>query len=212
MLGIHDYPLFIASAVLLNVTPGPDTIYILARSVGEGRKAGLLSVFGIASGLLLHTVAVSAGLSAVLLASARLFTAVKLIGGLYLVFLGVKSLFSKSGVLMSDGGSARNQTAWKIYRQGVFTNALNPKVALFFLALLPQFVNKTTAAPGLAFFLLGASFIATCTLWCLLLAFFASSFSAFIRRHERVAKWIDAGTGVLFIGLGARLALAKQTD
>ena len=210
MLGIHDYPLFLGAALLLNVTPGPDTFYILTHSIKGGRKAGIISVLGISSGLLLHTVAVSMGLSAALLTSASLFALIKFIGAFYLVFLGMKALFSTQGSLELGAETPSTASSWRVYRQGLLTNALNPKVALFFLALLPQFVDKASSSPGLALFVLGFSFILTCTCWCVMVAIFASSFRNLLRSKSVIAKTFDKVTGLMFIGLGFKLALSKQ--
>src|SRR6476659_1322301 len=140
MFGIHDFGLFLVAGILLNLTPGPDTLYILGRSVAQGREAGIASAFGISLGSIFHTCAAALGLSAILATSALAFSAIKLLGGAYLVFLGVKMLLDRRKRL-SLPAHFRWSTTAAAFRQGVLTNILNPKVALFFLAFLPQFID-----------------------------------------------------------------------
>jgi threonine/homoserine/homoserine lactone efflux protein len=139
MFGIHDFGAFLAAGILLNLTPGPDTFYILGRSIAQGRRAGIASVLGISSGALIHTLAAALGLSVLLTASASAFLAVKLAGAAYLVYLGAKMFFGrKSATTLPTGFSS--SSFFTVYRQGLLTNVLNPKVALFFLAFMPQSV------------------------------------------------------------------------
>src|ERR1700730_12689587 len=140
MFGIHDFGLFLAAGILLNLTPGPDTAYILGRTIAQGREAGIASAFGICVGSIFHTCAAALGLSAILATSAVTFSAIKLLGGAYLMFLGIKMLFDRQRELSLRSNFRRRTTA-AAFRQGVFTNLLNPKVALFFLAFLPHSAN-----------------------------------------------------------------------
>ena len=140
MFGIHDFGLFLGAAILLNLTPGLDTAYILGRSVALGRAAGIASALGISVGTILHTCAAALGLSAILATSAVAFGAIKLLGDAYLIFLGIKMILERSGQLSLPSNFRRRTTA-AAFRQGVLTNVLNPKVALFFLAFLPQFID-----------------------------------------------------------------------
>ena len=138
MFGTEHFWLFVASGLLLNITPGQDTLYIVTRSVAQGRAAGLWSVLGIASGSGVHTLAAAFGLSAILATSAHAFTIVKLAGAAYLVYLGVKMLLERpSPAPAGVEPPLRHESAWAVYRAAVLTNVLNPKVALFFLAFLP---------------------------------------------------------------------------
>jgi len=140
MFGIHDFGLFLAAGILLNLTPGPDTVYILGRSVAQGREAGVASALGICVGSIFHTCAAALGLSAILATSALAFGAIKLLGGAYLIFLGIKMVLNRRRHL-SLPSNFRRRTTRAAFRQGVLTNILNPKVALFFLAFLPQFID-----------------------------------------------------------------------
>jgi RhtB (resistance to homoserine/threonine) family protein len=209
MFGIHDFGLFLAAGILLNLTPGPDTVYILGRSIAQGREAGVASSLGICVGSIFHTCAAALGLSAILATSAFAFGAIKLLGAAYLIFLGIKMLLDRRREL-SLPSSFRRRTTAAAFGQGIFTNILNPKVALFFLAFLPQFIDPASHAKMLAFLALGLTFVATGTIWCLILAWFASSFSARLRANETIGQWLNRAAGALFVFLGMRLATAKQ--
>jgi threonine/homoserine/homoserine lactone efflux protein len=195
----------LASGILLNLTPGPDTAYILGRSIAQGRAAGIASAFGIAIGSMFHTCAVALGLSAVLASSAVTFSAIKLIGGGYLIFLGIKIFLERQGDLGLPM-QFRRSTITAAFRQGILTNVLNPKVALFFLAFLPQFIDPASTAKVPAFMALGLTFVTTGTIWCLILAWFAASFGARLRSNQIIAQWLNRAVGSLFVFLGARLA------
>lgn len=209
MFGIHDFGLFLAAGVLLNLTPGPDTVYILGRSVAHGREAGIASALGISLGSIFHTCAAALGLSAILATSAFAFTTIKLLGGAYLIFLGIKMLLDRRKHLTLPS-NFRRRTIAAAFRQGVFTNVLNPKVALFFLAFLPQFIDPASNVKVFAFLTLGLTFVTTGTIWCLVLAWFASAFSKRLRTNETMAQWLNRTAGALFVFLGLRLATAKQ--
>jgi len=210
MLGTQHLWLFVVSGLLLNITPGQDTLYIVTRSVAQGRAAGWWSVLGISSGSVVHTLAAAFGLSAILATSAYAFTVVKLAGAAYLVYLGVKMLLERPAAA-SPGIDvpAASESAWAIYRAGLLTNVLNPKVALFFLAFLPQFVAPDASSRVTAFLFLGAVFVFNGTLWCLMLVLCASALSGRLRRNAAGARRLRQATGAVFVGLGARLALQK---
>jgi len=211
MLGIHDYGLFIASGVLLALAPGQDTMYIIGRSLTGGLRSGVASALGINVGCIIHTLMAAAGLSILLASSPAAFTAVKLCGAAYLVFLGGRLLFAKRGTAAGpelDAAPAR-AGAWTAFGQGILTNVLNPKVALFFLAFLPQFISPASPAKTLAFLALGATFITTGTIWCLILAAGAARLRGFFVRNPRARGGIDRATGALFILMGTRLAWSR---
>lgn len=208
MFGIHDFGLFLAAGILLNLTPGPDTAYILGRSIAQGREAGIASALGICVGSIFHTCAAALGLSAILATSALAFVAIKLLGGAYLIFLGIKMLLDRRKHLSLPTNFRRRTTA-AAFRQGVFTNILNPKVALFFLAFLPQFIDLASNMKVLAFLALGLTFVTTGTIWCLVLAWFASVFSERLRGNETIEQWLNRAAGALFLFLGVRLATTK---
>ena len=209
MLGIHNFVLFITTGILLNLTPGPDTLYILGRSVAHGRRAGVASAFGISVGSIFHTGAAALGLSAFLATSAWAFTFIKLAGAAYLIFLGVRALVEHQHEL-SLPAQFKRRGPGAAFRQGIVTNILNPKVALFFLAFLPQFIDSNAPSKTLAFILLGLTFVLTGTTWCLILTWFSSAFSARLRESPTITAWLNRAVGSLFIFLGLRLAFAAR--
>src|SRR3954471_3638462 len=209
MFEIHDFVLFIATGILLNLTPGPDTLYILGRSVAHGRRAGVASALGISVGSIFHTAAAALGLSAVLATSAWAFMFVKLAGAAYLIFLCVRALLERQTELSLPAHFKRNSAA-AAFRQGIVTNILNPKVALFFLAFLPHFIDSNAPAKTLAFVLLGLTFVVTGTIWCLVLAWFSSAFSARLRESPTITAWLNRVVGSFFFFRGLRLAFAAR--
>ena len=208
MFGIHDFGLFLLAGILLNLTPGPDTVYILGRSIAQGREAGIASALGICVGSIFHTCAAALGLSAILATSGLAFGTIKLIGGVYLIFLGIRMIFDRRKQL-SVPSNFRRRTTMAAFRQGVLTNILNPKVALFFLAFLPQFIDPASNTKVAAFLALGFTFVTTGTIWCLVLAWFASTLSERLRNNETISQWLNRTAGALFIFLGVRLATTK---
>ena len=210
MLGIHDFALFIVAGLVLNITPGPDTAYIVGRSLQLGWRGGAAAALGIGAGCLVHIAAAAIGLSAILAASSTAFAATKLIGAAYLGVLGVRMLLSRADAASGQADATPTETSlWRVFRQGVLTNALNPKVALFFLAFLPQFVAADASHKPLAFLTLGLIFICTGTLWCLVLAAFAAKAANRLRQSEGVIAWVNRTLGGLFIYLGIRVAMLE---
>ena len=208
VFGTQHLALFVVSGILLNLTPGQDTLYIVGRSVSQGRRAGLLSVLGIMTGCVVHALAAAFGLSAILATSAQAFVVVKLAGAAYLVYLGVRMLFEHQANV-EDATASTPERPWVVYRAGLLTNVLNPKVALFFLAFLPQFVAPTTESRVLSFLFLGGVFIFNGTLWCLILVWGASAMSRRLRAHPSSGMFLKRAAGAVFVGLGARLAVGK---
>ena len=210
MLGIQELWLFIISGLLLNLTPGPDTAYIVGRSVQSGWRGGAAAALGISTGCLVHVFAAAIGLSALLAASSAAFTVVKWAGAAYLCFMGVKMLLSRPRAQATDAAPAGGAIPLRqIFWQGALTNALNPKVALFFLAFLPQFVAAEAPHKALAFVALGLIFIFNGTLWCLGVAALAASAAGRVRQSGQALLWIDRALGGLFIYLGARVAMLQ---
>jgi threonine/homoserine/homoserine lactone efflux protein len=209
MFGIHDFGLFLCAGVLLNLTPGPDTVYILGRSIAHGRRAGVASALGICVGSIFHTCVAAFGLSAFLATSAWAFSAVKLAGAAYLIFLGLRALLQREYDLHVPAKFKQSDPV-AAFRQGILTNVLNPKVAFFFLAFLPQFIDSATPSKMPAFLMLGLTFVMTGTIWCLLLAWFAAAFSARLRGNAAIAALLNRAVGSLFIFLGLRLAVAAR--
>jgi len=209
MGGIHDFALFVVSGLLLNFTPGPDTLYIVGRSATQGWRAGATAALGIGAGCCVHTVAAAIGVSAVLMASATAFTAIKLAGAAYLVYVGVAML--RSGAIVEvPGPRPRRDPLRRVFLQGFFTNVLNPKVALFFIAFLPQFVDADAPDHFIALLILGVVFNFNGTLWNLFTAWLASRAGAALERRNRALSWAGRITGGLLVALGVRLALLSR--
>ena len=208
MEGIHNLGVFVASGVLLNITPGADTLYIVARGTAQGMRAGAVAALGIGAGCIVHTLAAALGLSAIIATSATAFALVKWIGAAYLVYLGLSLLASRSGT----GASAPLPPASlrRVFAQGFLTNVLNPKVALFFLAFLPQFIAADAPHKALAFLLLGAIFNINGTLWNLFVAWSAGGLSRRLAVSRTVGAWLRRSVGAVFVVLGLRLALADR--
>jgi threonine/homoserine/homoserine lactone efflux protein len=209
MLGVHDLTLFIVSGLLLNITPGQDVAYIVSRSAAHGLRYGAVAALGIGAGCFVHVFAAALGLSAILATSATAFLVVKLAGAAYLVYVGATMLLGRGnghGPAMRD--SLVRVSARKVFSQGFLTNALNPKVALFFLAFLPQFVDAGAGSRPIAFLLLGVIFTVNGTLINLLWAWSAARLSTMLGGGGRFGIWIKRAVGALFISFGIRLALA----
>ncbi len=208
-LGIHDLWLFILSGVLLNITPGPDTAYIIGRSLQLGWRGGAAAASGISVGCLVHVFGAAVGLSALLMASSAAFMVLKWAGAAYLLLTGIQMLLSRARS-PAEMALVDNETSLgRVFWQGALTNVLNPKVALFFLAFLPQFVAADSAHKTLAFLTLGLIFIANGTLWCFGVAAFAARAAGRIRRSAGAMAWINRALGGLFVYLGIRVAMLE---
>jgi threonine/homoserine/homoserine lactone efflux protein len=199
---------FIGAGLLLNITPGPDVLYIVGRSLGQGRVAGLVSVLGISTGCLFHVASAALGLSALMLALPLAYDAVRYAGAAYLVWLGVRAIASKSSPLHVQ--RVDPERLGRVFRQGALTNMLNPKVALFFLAFLPQFTDPARGPVPLQIALLGLIFIGNGTIVCIAYALAASWMGEWLKTRYDVATWLDRTMGGLFVGLGIRLALEHR--
>ncbi|MGY6239180.1 LysE family translocator [Burkholderia ambifaria] len=213
MFGITHFGFFVFAVFLLNITPGPDTAYIVGRSVAQGRGAGLMSAFGISAGCCVHALACAFGLTALLAASATAFTVIKLVGAAYLIYLGVRMIVARQAAEPS-GAEAAQGTAAKplrqLFMQGFWTNVLNPKVVLFFVSFFPQFVSADSPHKAWAFLTLGAVFVAMSTVWTSLVAWVAGSVTQRFSGNPGVKKWLDRTVGSAFVGLGLRLATSQR--
>jgi len=210
MLGIHHYWLFLATAIVLILTPGQDTFFILGRSIASGRPAGIAAALGISAGTVVHTCAAALGLSALLATSPYAFMAVKFAGAAYLLYIGVRALLTRSNGLPGNDDGNPGDGRWSAFRQGIVTNILNPKVALFFLALMPQFISAGSTQKVAAFLVLGLSFVTLGLIWCTTLAIGASYLRHVFLRRPSLAAWLNRIAGTMFIALGIRLATARQ--
>ena len=210
MTGIIHFETFLLAGIILNLTPGNDTIFILTKSIGQGRKAGIVSALGIGTGSIFHTILAALGLSLIIAKSILLFNIIKFAGATYLIYIGYKMLTDKPQVETTEAFSSTSVNYWKIYRDGILTNILNPKVALFFIAFLPQFIDPTLKNTILPFITLGTTFIATGTIWCLVLATFASAIFSKLKANKKVSTYINRVCGLTMIGLGIKVALTER--
>ena len=198
---------FLVAALALNFAPGPDMLYVIGRSVGQGRKAGVVSALGIFAGCWAHILAAAVGIAALLRSSPMAFNVVRYLGAAYLLYLGVKMIAQRSRL---EAQQLPSESLSNIFRQGVITNVLNPKVALFFLAFLPQFVDARRGSVALQILFLGVVFDLGGTLVNLGVAYAGGTLGDLLRSSPRFAlvqKWF---TGMVFIGLGARLAWQRR--
>ena len=211
-LAIHDLPLFLTAALLVNLTPGPDMLFVAGSSAAQGRRAGVLAALGVGVGCLLHVALAALGLSALLAASTTAFAAVKWVGAAYLVWVGVSMLrvratAGESASLTLPRGSSR------VFWQGAWTNALNPKVALFFLAFLPQFIAPGAARQALSFVVLGLLFSVGGTAVNVGVALLTHRLREGLSGRgggARIGSWLQRAAGVLFVGLGLKLAFSSR--
>jgi threonine/homoserine/homoserine lactone efflux protein len=210
VLGTHDLWLFVLSGLLLNITPGPDTLYIVGRSSTLGLRAGAVAALGIGAGVLVHICAAALGLSAVLAASATAFAVVKIVGAAYLVYVGITLIRTQRSDPSSPPAVSRAARTRGIFLQGFLTNALNPKVALFFLAFLPQFVMADAPSKPVTFLFLGAVFDFNGTLWNLFIAWSTARISSRFSAGDRFRIWFNRCVGTVFVCVGIRLALVHE--
>lgn len=208
MLGIDNYLLFLGAGILLNVTPGPDMLYVATRSACQGRAAGVLSALAITCGGLVHTAAAALGLSAVLMYSAEAYEAVRWAGAAYLVWIGLKTMFSKP----EDLTAAECRPRGRIFREGIVVSILNPKVALFFLSFLPQFADHSSANFGAQIAVLGLTFCSTGFLVMSGIALCFGKVNAWAQSRPGLRRAQSVVTGGVFLSMGLGLGLVGGRD
>jgi threonine/homoserine/homoserine lactone efflux protein len=199
---------FFAASVLLALAPGPDNVFVLLHSAMHGRRAGLLVVAGLCSGLLFHTAAVALGLAALLAASAEAFTVLKLCGAAYLLWMAWGAWHAPA--TLAQSGTSAATTGVQTYVRGVIMNVTNPKVAIFFLAFLPQFVDSAQGNVPLQIMGLGAIFMLATCLTFSTIAWFAASFGAVLRDSAKAQRLLNRAAALVFAGLALKLALAQR--
>jgi threonine/homoserine/homoserine lactone efflux protein len=209
MFGTHNLGIFLLAGIALNLVPGQDTLYILGRSIAQGRMAGIVSVLGVGSGCVMHVFAAAIGFYSLLALSPLAFSAICLAGGLYLIWLGIMTVVHRHHARPAFTFGDTPEGRWEIYRQGVLTNLLNPKVALFFLAFLPQFIDPVSNHGSLSFLFLGTLFLCSGTIWCMFLAISASSIADTFRDNTRFQQGFEIFTCILFVGLGVGVLLGQ---
>ena len=208
MADIQNLLLFIGLSWILIITPGPDLIYVLTKGISAGKKAGLISAVGVTLGIFVHTIFAALGLSVILKTSALAFIIVKIIGAGYLIYLGIKSLVSKDKLNLIK---EKQISTRKIFTQGLLSNTLNPKVALFFMAFLPQFIrtNETEISP-IPFLILGTIFALFTMIFLATLGYFSGAVGHYLKTKDSISKWIKNISGSVMILLGIKLAFINQ--
>ncbi|MGF1735925.1 LysE family translocator [Photobacterium satsumensis] len=215
MFGIENLWLFVVSGIVLNMIPGPDSILIAGRAASQGFRAGSAAALGIGTGIFVHIVAASLGLSAILSTSATAFTIVKIVGGVYLIYMAIcmfKDSQSQGESTSKESKSieSKKKSLMGIYTQGLITNVFNPKVALFFLSFMPQFISGSSENKALAFLVLGLIFNFTGMIWCHFIAWASSSMSRKLSASKPVRKWFSRLAASLFGLFGVRLLVSTQ--
>ena len=212
MIGIHDLGLFVVAGFLLNITPGPDMTYIAARAAAGGFRAGVAATLGITTGCVVHTLAAAAGLSVLLATSAAAFTVVKWCGAAYLLYAGIRLVLSSVRAPRDAAIETLLPPAspLRIFREAFVINVFNPKVALFFLAFLPQFIDSAAPAKALAFLALGCVFNFNSLFVNIPVAWLAAHAGRRMRSHRTAARWLTGTIGALFVVLAGRLAMLER--
>jgi threonine/homoserine/homoserine lactone efflux protein len=208
MFELDSLVLFVIAGLVLNLTPGPDLLYITARSLGQGARAGAASALGISAGCLVHTAAAALGISVLLQALPLAYDAIRLAGAAYLIFLGVQAL--RTRVAAAGVAPLPPTPLRRVFWQGFVTNVLNPKVALFFLAFLPQFADPARGAFALQVLVLGLIFIVNGLWVCLAVAYTAAGAAQWLQQRGAAVVALQRGAGALLIGLGLHLALGRK--
>jgi len=200
-----DLALFLAASALLTVAPGPDIVYVLTRGIAQGRKAGLAAALGFAAGCLFHTLLAALGIAALIRSSPLAFDLVRYAGAAYLAWIGIQAIRHASAFSLQAAGDRRALAT--IFRQSVVGNALNPKVTLFFLSFLPQFVSAEAGHVGAQMALLGLLFMAQTVVIFGLVAIFSGGIGNWVRSKPAIASRLNLFAGVTFIAIGIRVAL-----
>jgi threonine/homoserine/homoserine lactone efflux protein len=210
MTDLTYWMVFFSAALALNLSPGPDLIYVLSKTIAQGIKVGLASAAGVWTGAFVHVLAATFGISAILMTSANAFTVVKYVGAAYLIYLGIQALRSQGTRFDVSSNKALKATPLQAFRQGVLVDVLNPKVAIFFMAFLPQFVRLDHGNPSLQLIGLGALVIVIAIPIETLFVLSASRTTNFFRQHPKASIWLDRMLGSILITLGVRLALSEH--
>jgi len=211
---MFDYSLahwitFITAAALLNLSPGPDMAFVLGQTASHGRKGGFAAMFGVWVGSFLHVIMAVLGLSAIIATSALAFSLIKWVGVAYLIWIGLQAILSKSGTTEVSTANLESRY-WKIFTQGALVSAMNPKVAIFFLAFLPQFVVAGAGSVGAQLFLHGSLVILVAAFIEPPMVLISSRLTDYYRSNARFALWMQRTVGALFVGLGIRLAIIER--
>jgi len=200
---MESFAIFLVASIALIVTPGPDIIYVLTRGIADGKWSGVISAIGVTAGILVHTMAAALGLAVLLKTSTYAFWALKVAGGLYLMYLGYQVMKNKKAFEIA--GLQKNFELKKCFIQGFFSNVLNPKVALFFVAFLPQFINKNSANQSVDMIIFGLIFAFMTIIFLTVLGLFAGGIGIWLKQKKKIAGKIRIGSGTILMLLGIRL-------
>jgi RhtB (resistance to homoserine/threonine) family protein len=209
-MGVENFLSFIITALIFIMTPGIDTIFILNKSIGQGRRAGIYSTLGINTGVLVHTIFAALGLSLIVAKSAFAFMVLKYLGAAYLIYLGITKIISKTNIVHTAVAEQTLHTNKQNFISGLITNVLNPKVALFFLAFFPQFINPKLINTPAPFIILGLTYALLGVLWFLVVALFSAAFARKFTDNPKMSKWMNTASGVVFIMMGIKIAFSKR--
>lgn len=203
---MDNYLLFISASILLCIAPGPDMIYLLGRSIAQGKLAGIVAAIGINVGAYVHLIAAILGLSAILMTSAVAFTIIKWLGAAYLIYIGLQALFSSSSFIDPDQENSKSYSLKAVFWQGFLSDVLNPKVAVFYLAFLPQFIDPTSGNEFYQLLFLGITVNMIAIFINIPLVICASFLTNKLRKNAAISKWLSKAMGAVFIYLGVRLS------
>ncbi len=209
-MGLQDYWLFVCASIILCVVPGPDMIYLLGRTITQGKKAGLVAAIGINLGAYFHLLAAILGISAIIATSSTAFTILKWCGALYLIYLGIQVIRSNQATVINVNGRIKKPALSKIFWQGFLSDALNPKVAIFFLSLLPQFIHPAQGNDLMQLLILGITLNVIAISINMLLVFFSHVLTRQMERSNRATFLLNKAMGTVFVALGLRLANEQQ--
>lgn len=209
-MGVENFITFIMTTLLFIMMPGIDTVFVLNKSIGQGKKSGIYASLGINTGVLTHTFFAALGLSVILAKSAFAFSLVKYVGAVYLIYLGVLKLKDKNNSLSIKESNHLLKKTESDFWSGFLTNTLNPKVALFFLAFFPQFINPSQIENSLPFIILGLTYALIGMVWFLCLTIFSSAFAKKIKNNPDTGRWLNKFSGFIFIVMGIKIALTKH--
>lgn len=210
MTGIINLETFIVTAIIVVTTPGVDTIMVLTRSISKGKTAGLYSAFGVSLGLIFHTLAVAFGLSLIVAKSAIAFGIIKYLGAAYLFYIGLKALLIKSDQTEIKATEIKIIGMRNMFLTAFLSDVLNPKIAIFFLAFLPQFIKITEINNPVPYLLLGLIMFIITFIWCSFLAVMGSKVATLFNRNKNAESWMNKTSGIIFILLGLKVALTKR--
>jgi len=209
-MGVENFLTFIIAATIFAITPGLDIMFILNKSIGQGKKAGIYATLGINTGVLVHTVFAALGLSLIIARSVLAFSVLKYLGAAYLIYLGITRLISKEALFNTEVINKPASTNKQNYISGLINNVLNPKVALFVLAFFPQFIRRESIHSPIPFIVLGVTYAIIGIVCLLVLTLFASTFSKKLADNPNASNWLNKFSGVTFILMGLKVALTKR--